>query len=390
MYKDLKAEYDVLIAGAGGAGLGLAYALLTTSSRPPSILIVDPQTKTQNDRTWCFWGPPSTPFSQIAAHSWRYVRVRSEGFSRTFDLGDWRYWMVRGIDYYRFTMHALEQSPLVKFKQARVDRIEEAGDRARVHLEGETVTASWVFDSTLAPQDLAVDAVHYHPIKQHFKGWEIETERDVFSPDTATLFDFRTPQKNDLRFCYVLPFTPRRALVEYTIFSANLLTGPEYEAGLKDYLANGLGISEYHITGEENGVIPMTDQPFRRKASAHVLNIGSKGGLVKPSTGYAFARMQCDALAIAASLERSGQPFSLPQAPARYRLFDSILLQILYRHGDRMKPIFVRMFACNPIRRILRFLDEAAAPWEDTALIVSLPPYPFLRALLKLAITRKV
>ena len=390
MYKDLAQEYDVLIAGGGGAGLGLAYALITAISKPPSILIVEKESKTNNDRTWCFWGPSSAPFTTIACHAWQQLSVQSEDFHRTFHLGDQRYWMVKGIDYYRYIRQRLQETPGVRWIQGSVQSIEDTSDKALVHLGDETVPARWVFDSVLQPSDLVIDEAHYHPIKQHFKGWEIETRQDYFTPEMATWFDFRTPQIDGLCFCYVLPFTRRRALVEYTLFSASLLSGPQYEQGLKDYIRDVLGIPDYSIISEEAGVIPMTDQPFRRKASPHVLNIGTKGGLVKPSTGYAFARMQRDAQAIASSLARYGHPFSLPVAPRRYRLFDSILLQILYRHGHLAKPIFVRLFQRNPIGRILRFLDETSSPLEAARLLASLLPYPFLRAFLKLTLIHKI
>jgi lycopene beta-cyclase len=178
--------------------------------------------------------------------------------------------------------------------------------------------------------------------------------------------------------------------VEYTVFSGNLLTDEQYRAPLQDYIANVLNLSDYRVRSEENGVIPMTDQPFVRRAGLHVMNIGTRGGLVKPSTGYAFARMQRDSIAIAASLDRTGHPFTIPQSPSRYRLFDSILLQLIYRNGPLMAPIFTRMFQRNPIRRIFHFLDEDATVWQDAALIATLPPRPFLRALVKLTFTRSV
>ena len=36
-----------------------------------------------------------------------------------------------------------------------------------------------------------------------------------------------------MRFFYMLPFTERRALVEYTLFSAALLNREEYECAMK-------------------------------------------------------------------------------------------------------------------------------------------------------------
>lgn len=382
--------FDFLIAGSGGAGLGLADALIDSCSKPPSILLIDKDTKNQNDRTWCFWGPASAPYAHLARHSWTKLSIRSENYEKIIDLGDWRYWMVRGIDYYNFTRQRLDQAQTVQFCLGKVERIEEALDKVLVTVGNHTVAAHWVFDSILKPQDISSDTVHYHFLKQHFKGWEIEAPEDIFDPSCATLFDFRTPQNGDMRFFYILPFSPRRALVEYTIFSPNLLAETEYVTGLKNYFATIFGLDSFAIISEENGVIPMTDQPFRRRASPHVLNIGTKGGRVKPSTGYAFARMQQDALAIAASLEQHGHPFALPATPARYRLFDSILLQIMYRHGDLMKPIFLRLFERNPIQRIFHFLDEKATLFEDAVLIASLPPKPFLRALIKLVIFRRV
>ena len=382
--------YDFLIAGGGGAGLGLANALVDSCLKSPSILIIDKEAKIQNDRTWCFWGPASAPYAGLARHSWSKLSIRSENYEKIIDLGTWRYWMIRGIDYYDSIRQRLSQAQSVHFRIGNVERIEDADDIALVTVGNETVAARWVFDSVLRPQDISSDTDHYHFLKQHFKGWEIEAPGDIFDPQCATLFDFRTPQNREMRFFYVLPFSPRRALVEYTLFSADLLSEAEYETGLKDYITDVLGLSTYTIIAEEKGVIPMTDQPFPRRTSPHVLNIGTKGGRVKPSTGYAFSRIQQDALAIVSSLERHGHPFALPATPARYRLYDSILLQIMYRHGKLMKPIFLRLFERNPIRRIFRFLDESASPFEDLALISSLPPIPFLRALLKLVVLSRV
>ena len=43
--------------------------------------------------------------------------------------------------------------------------------------------------------------------------------------------------------------------------------------------------------------------------------------------------------------------------------------------------IFGALFARNPLRRVLRFLDESSTPLEELQLIATLPPRPFLQAL---------
>ncbi|HVN54930.1 MAG TPA: lycopene cyclase family protein [Anaerolineaceae bacterium] len=384
-------EVEFLIAGGGGAGLALTSALLDSPLGDRSILIVDRDAKQQNDRTWCFWGGVETPFASLACHSWPKIAVRSEDFERVFDLEDnWRYWMVRGIDYYDWMRAKTDAKPNVVWTRGSVDGIREEGGRALVSIDGEPVSARWVFNSILHPGELKPDPRKHFFLMQHFKGWEIQTVQPVFDPACATFHDFRTPQEGDLRFLYILPFTPTRALVEYTIFSSRLLAPEEYEHGLTEYIHTQLGLERYEILSEENGSIPMTDYPFTRRGGERVLNIGTKGGLVKPSTGFAFQRMQADARAIVASLLRNGHPFHLPRPPARFRFYDSLLLQMLYRQGSRMKSIFVRLFDRNPIRRILRFLGENSTPFEDLALIATLPPGPFLQALWRIKLLRRI
>lgn len=387
--------YDFLIAGGGGAGLGLACALLDSSLRDKSILIIDRDAKNENDRTWCFWGSPDTPYTSIARHSWSRINVRGEKFERVFDLntegdGTWRYWMVRGIDFYRHTRQRLAEQPNVRFLQGSVDGFTEAPDRVLVHAGGETYAGRWVFDSIIRPGDLDLDRSRYHVLKQHFTGWEIETPHPMFDPTRAVMFDFRTRQENDLRFFYVLPFSPTRALVEYTIFSSDLLERDAYDAALREFLAEKLEIVDYRVDFVEHNWIPMTDYPFQRRAGARIMNIGTKGGLVKPSTGYAFKRMQRDARAIVASLVQHGDPFQVRPSPGRYQFYDSLLLQIILRQGNLMKPIFTQLFDRNPIMRIFRFLDDDASIFEDLALIALLPPLPFLRALVRTKVLQKI
>lgn len=386
-------HYDIIIAGGGGAGLGLATALLESPLRDCKILIIDRDTKHQNDRTWCFWGGPDTPFASIARHSWDRLTVRGDDFERGFDLDEpqhpgWRYWMVSGLDYYHHTRQRLQAHSNVQFMLGAVDSIRSDTAQAQVMVNGETLSADWVFDSILRPGDLTLDPRQHHVLKQHFEGWEIETDRPVFDPSQATLFDFRTPQHADLRFFYVLPFSSTRALVEYTIFSPDLLEQAEYEQAMRAYLRGRFGLEEFAIHHTEHNWIPMTDYPFQRRAGPRVMNIGTRGGLVKPSTGYAFKRMQQDARAIVQSLVQQGHPFNGRQAPARYRFYDTLLLQILLRQGHLMKPIFEQLFRRNPIHRVFDFLDEDATLPQDLALIASLPPAPFLRALLRVYLLR--
>jgi lycopene beta-cyclase len=401
-------DYDYILSGGGLAGLSLAYHLINSPLRDRSILIVDKDAKQQNDRTWCFWEEQPTLFDEIAYRVWHRLRFVGDDFTREFDLAPYRYQMIRGLDFYDFTRAKLSQRNNVTFVRGNIDRVEDANDHAKITIDGQSVRGSWVFDSTLPPSlrgsvptdsllvrvapgdNRAIQNGHYHHLNQHFRGWEIETDQPVFNPALPTLFDFRTRQAGHMRFVYTLPFAENCALIEYTLFSAHLLPPEEYDAGLKAYLEEVLGIQQYAINHVEAGVIPMTDHPFPRRLGQRVMSIGTKGGRVKPSTGYAFLRIQRDSAATVQSLIKHDQPFDVPERRRRFALHDSILLNLMTQHPDGLKPIFMLMFKNNPIQRIFRFLDETATLNEEVRFIASLPPWKFLQALFRLKLLRRV
>jgi lycopene beta-cyclase len=92
---------------------------------------------------------------------------------------------------------------------------------------------------------------------QHFYGWEVETDKDVFDPTTVTLMDFSAAVTNGVHFFYVLPFSARSALIETTHFSLDLSTQEQYEAELGHYLRHRYGLSHWHTSRIEQGVLPM-------------------------------------------------------------------------------------------------------------------------------------
>jgi len=125
-------------------------------------------------------------------------------------------------------------------------------------------------------------------LQQHFIGWQIKTEQSVFKSEEVTFMDFSVPQKGNTRFMYVLPFSDNEALVEYTLFSGDLLQKKEYEEAIKTYIATNFGDTPYTIEEKEFGSIPMTCYPFHQHNTNRVFYMGIAGGWAKPSTGYTF------------------------------------------------------------------------------------------------------
>lgn len=218
-----------------------------------------------------------------------------------------------------------------------------------------------------------------HFLQQHFHGWIVRTPSDAFDPAVATLFDFRAADPSEARpgtgFFYVLPFTPREALVELVT-----LAPADAEPLTRAYLSRTLGLDDVELVDRESGISPLTEQPFAWRDGPRVRRIGVASGGIKPSTGYALIRILDDCARIVTSLERNGHPFVRPRDSAFYRFLDGVLLEIWERRPAQIPPIFAAMFLNNPVDRVLRFLDERASPGDVLRLVLSLPKRPFLLA----------
>jgi len=372
--------YDIAILGGGAAGLSLALHLSRSPLRDLSIIVIDREEKKSNDRTWCFWTRRPSLYAPVLHRSWNRLRFVSDHVERKLTIDPYRYNMLRGADFYRFAHSRLAQNPNVELMLGRVEGVEDGAAEASVRIEGERLRARWVFDSRFPPPDYQPEPKRYSYLVQHFLGWEVETDAAAFDPEAATLFDLRTEQQGGLCFFYILPSDERHALVEYTVFSPQSWPQALYERGLCAYLEGTLGLQEYKVVGTEQGAIPMTNHPFKRRLGRRIMAVGTAGGMVKPSTGYAFARIQRDSRSIVRSLLRHGHPFALPATRARYRQYDALLLDVMQRHPQLVKPIFTALFTRNPAARTLRFLDESSSLLEDAMLLNTLPSGPFLEA----------
>ena len=377
--------FDYLIVGGGAAGLSLAYHIAQEPRlASKKVLLIEPEAKNQNDRTWSFWADEPSPFDGIVAHEWRRIAFRSPGFERVIDLGRYRYKTINGLDYYRFVHRALAEQP-AQFTVVRglAQELENTPTGVRVRTtDGAAYNACYAFDSRPPALAKLKRPEKHRYLLQHFVGWEIETDVNVFDPTTVEFMDFRGEQQHEARFIYVLPFSPRKALVEYTLFSETPLPKTEYEAAIREYLHNALGLTTYRITAEEVGAIPMTDHPLPGCTGAHIVNLGTRGGRAKPSTGYAFKRIQQHSVRLVAALAETGQPPADATGDRwQFHLFDTLLLDIMRRQGETTRDIFRQLFERNPIARIFRFLDEQTSWAENLRVMNSVSPGPFMKSI---------
>ena len=375
-------RYDFIIIGAGASGLSLACHLAASPLRDRSILLIERSLNQHDRKTWAFWEKTGTrmPFDGIAFHSWHRLLVANPRRTLTLLARPYCYKAIRSGDFYRYAHERLSAFPNIEFLEAEVNSIEEGEDGARIRIGDEEYEARWVFDSRFNLGEFR-PAGRYHYLRMQVRGWEIESDRPSFDPQVATFLDFRTRQEasepepakrrrtgtGGSRFVYVLPSDAQHALVEHVACipsAGRLMNEQEEEQALKDYIKCTLGITGYRVVNEEHGINPMTNLPFarRRRKSSHVMAIGIAGGMLKPSTGFAFARIQRDSAAIVRSLLKHGHPFDVPSGEWIYNLFEPLMLWVLGRHGEFVGSLLGTLFRVGRTRKILSFLDEKGLP----------------------------
>lgn len=360
-------KYDLLVAGAGLAGFAALRALDRHGLGDLRVLLVDAAPRRGDDRTWCFWETAPGPFEDLVAHRWDALDVFGpDGAHVPLAPAPYTYKMIRGGDFFDHHERWLDDRPQVERRVGRVAHVRTEGDRAVADVDGERVEAAWALDATAVPQDVPVG---YHKLLQHFLGWEVVTERPAFDPGVATFMDFRAPQEGGTCFVYVLPTDPRRALVEYTVFSPEVWPVARYETALRAYL-DARGWGPYRVERTEIGVIPMTDRPFPATRGARVRTIGTAGGLTKASTGYTFTRVVRHADALARGWAAAGAPPVLRAGRPRNALMDAVLLRGLATGRQDGASFFARLFERNPAPRVFAFLDEDTSPIDEVRLMM--------------------
>ncbi len=381
-------HFDYIIIGAGAAGLMLADAMgQDIFFNDKKILLLDKDAKKTNDRTWCFWEKGPGQFDGLVYKTWGHVHFGGKNFSKQYKIAPYVYKMIRGIDFYETYKKRLNAYANISLRQETVVQAIDLGNHVTVQTGEQTYTAGKVFNS-IFNYGMATHQNAYPVLQQHFKGWTIKADKPVFSSDVATYMDFSIPQKGNTRFMYVLPFSETEALVEYTLFSAELLPEGEYETAINDYLKNTLNVPGYEILEKESGSIPMTCYDFQGHHTKNIRYIGTAGGWAKPSTGYTFMSTARKIPHLLGYI-KTGRSFQNLRFKNRFWYYDLLFLDVLNHNNAQGHEIFTSIFKKRTPQAIFKFLDEQTSVWEDVNYIWASPKKPFLRALFK-RITSKI
>ena len=373
-------HYHYIFAGSGLSALMTVYRMVVSGKfADKSILLIDPDTKQSNDRTWCFWETGTGEWDTIVHRQWDSAYFIDNSFTKKMELAPYHYKMIRGADFYSHIKNILSQQPDITFVQQKVIGFADTPLHVLVKTETESYTCNKLFNSIYNP--VLPGKSNYPLLQQHFIGWFVKTEKPAFDADAVTFMDFSVPQKGNTRFMYVLPVSETEALVEYTLFSHDLLAKQEYETAIQDYLKK-MGVTEYEIIEKEKGSIPMTCYPFWKNSSKNIIHIGSAGGWTKASTGYTFKNTTKKSQELVDFLKKETD-FTKFHKKNRFWFYDLLLLDILHKKNEKGSTIFSAMFRKASPQLIFKFLDEETTLSEDLKVIWACPKGLFIKALSK-------
>lgn len=385
-------QVGIAIAGAGAAGLSLAWQLHNSTSNDQTVAIVDSSFQPKADKTWCFWDKEANVNPAFLKAQWKEVRVIGPSAEIRQQLKTHTYFCVDSARFQTLVMRDISTNPLFSCYETPVLHIHDRKDYAQIITPQQRIDAGIAFQSVHLPPEQAFYNSDRVGLRQHFLGWEIESTDAVFDPTCVTLHDFRVSQEHGFAFMYVLPFSAHAALVEITYFTPALLPREVYIAALEQYLSHHFGIhlpksgqsGNAVVVREEYGVIPMVDGYVASAMSPHVVPIGTAAGLTKGSTGYTYGRIQHDSRYIVSCLQ-NGKPIRRkPLSPWRYRLYDLLILHLIREEPQRATGIFMQLFARNGFDTMFDFLDEKLNFAQELRIMASVPKYSdFLKAIVR-------
>lgn len=371
----MTSPFELIIIGGGCAGLSLAMRLSNLLEKK-RVLIVEPRTEYANDRTWCFWGNNSAHLRHLVTQRWHSVSLQTHAHRVNVDCRSTPYEMIAAETFYAAAVREIAQNPCMQLATgtALVSEPTRDGDLWRIETNVGPYEARFLVDTRPQLPVQAGAAVLW----QSFLGREIECEVPAFDATSASLMNFLPIDNDRIPFIYVLPFSPQRALIEFTVFAPDPLGPAELSHDLDLGISAQIGSSKYSVRRTEHGILPMgltTPLPATQTSSVRV---GVTAGGARSSSGFAFQRIQRWAQACALALSSGSGPVTHSPDSWSLRAMDHLFLRVLRARPEISPELYLSLFGIKNPHRLIRFMSDRASLADCASVAASLPAWPFL------------
>lgn len=370
-------HYQLIILGAGCAGLSLATRLAALDAGCPNTLILEQRTSFENDRTWCFWQTADAEAVDLSQHAWHHYEVRADGDSCVRNCETHPYCYVSGDSFYQHAQVALTAShnPITLKMQASVMSVQKL---SAGQWQVTTANAVYIADHIVDTRPSQQPATQRARMWQSFYGIELRTHAPMFRPDTVTLMAMDAGFTDGLGFMYVLPTSPYQALLEYTVFSPNQYRAETLAPCLTSQLPASLQAGQFEHLRTEYGALPMGHlQPMSSNDPTYVY-AGLFAGGARASSGYSFQRIQRWATVCAKQLATHGTPHPMLKDPNWLTWMDDLFLSVLLHHPKQASRLFFRFFSQPSVAAIAYFMNDRPTLMQLLQIVFAMPKRLFV------------
>ncbi len=368
----------LLIIGGGCAGLSLAREL-ADRGWSESTLIIEPRSAYSNDRSWCFWADQREPLTRLASARWaRWRFSTADGRQIDHQVPGLHYHFVASDDFYRDAISRMKGQAKIELQlDTRFESSRQFAGQFHVDTSRGPIIASEVID-TRPPEP---ERTQRSSLFQCFAGQILRVDHPPAGLDgTAELMGTMRSDAAGLTFDYVLPLDQHRVLIEATRFAPAPVSSDELTEDL-DQLRFRLGYADCPSEHDEAAILPMGLPLADTTDPAGWIRAGTGGGALRPSTGYAFLRIQRWARTCADRLIDGQTAIAHPPDSRLQSWMDRLFLAVARRHPELTAELFMRMALGVRPAVLTRFLSDQAALTDRLAIASTLPLRPFLAQL---------
>ncbi|MBP2280568.1 lycopene beta-cyclase [Psychrobacter sp. PL19] len=378
--KAKQAAIDVVIIGAGAAGLSLLLAL-DEHNYTGTVKVLERRSGPQNDRIWSFWHSNAVPsyIESIVSHKWSTWSLMTQQGHYLMGHSFYQYCSVRSEHLSALAVERTSaQANIDVLFNCDVASIKAEDDGFIITTSSETLMAKQIID-TRPP---ALNSNH-KGLLQCFYGEEIMLDAAIFEPSTVKLMDQLCRSALGIEFVYILPFSVNHALVEFTCFSIDIIDKETLKKRFAQIIKNIVKQHDYKVVRTEHAVLPMyLINQNRHEPHSDLIYGGIAGGAMRTATGYSFLSSQRWAKKCASALTQRTKLNAAALAPINslYQKMDVIMLRVLRTDMKTGVTIFERMFERVKAERFARFMTEQATLLDILSVIWAMPKWAFLCA----------
>ena len=374
-------KIDFIILGGGCSALSLINNIIEKKVNSYSFLVIEKRRKYNDDRSWCFWDKNNSKYKNLSESNWSNFSFNHKNESNILKSNIYKYFYIRSSVFYESSLRAISNNKHITLKlNESILEVKKQGVNYLVVTNRAEYIAKNILDTRNNINVFKKSSLLY----QCFFGYEMKlANTNKYDPNKVLLMDNMKANKDFFYFDYILPIKKNHILYEFTSFSKKKLSKSYLENILKSKLKKG-SIKINKIIKKEFGIIPMG---FINKEklikNSKFYYAGTTAGAIRPSSGYAFLRIQQWAEKASIAIQKNGSLINHPNEKLLTHVLDKILLKIIFNYPKKTPEIFFTFTKNIAANSFVRFMSGNASIIDYFKVILAMPKKIIIKCLIK-------